>query len=222
VYPAASIVRRVSSPDTELAVASQFDERRRVLVVQAAHHDAVELERSITKIVRGLNPGPRLVEPIAPGHLVKRLRVERVERDVEAGQASCSELARQLAQSQRVCRHVEQGVRAPRVNHAHQLGQIATQRRLTTGKADLAHAAIVEQPGQPGRLLKAQDLIPWQPFQSFGGHAVAASEIAPIGDRYPQVVVISAVRIRPHQRSLARSLEPLGLCSCRLHSRDLS
>src|SRR3989442_14484040 len=78
--------------------------------------------------------------------------------------------------------------------------QAAPQQRLTTREADLVHAELDEDVDEAADLLEVEDLLSRQPDVLLFGHAVAAAQVAPIGDRDPEV----------SERTLARVAEPGG------------
>jgi len=81
--------------------------------------------------------------------------------------------------------------RAQLGQHGDQRLQPLAQQRLAAGQADLLHTVRHEDARQPGDLLEAQQAGLWQehvvPVEHLLGHAVAAAEVAAVGDRDAQV-----------------------------------
>src|SRR5207237_2751898 len=75
--------------------------------------------------------------------------------------------------------------------------------RLAAGDPDGPDAVpLHEELGQAADLLEAQDVLPSQPFESLGRHAVDAAEVAAVGDRDPQVVGDPPVAVPQHPRHM--------------------
>ena len=66
--------------------------------------------------------------------------------------------------------------------------QVAAKKGLSTGDPKTRDASTDEQPGKTENLFEVQDLVPRKPLRLFG-HAVRATQVAPVGDRDAKVVV---------------------------------
>ena len=74
--------------------------------------------------------------------------------------------------------------------------QTSTQQRLAAGEAQLAYAEQRHSDSdEPYDLVIGQDVGPRQPLEPVGWHAVAAPQVAAVGQRHPQVPGDAAVRI---------------------------
>jgi hypothetical protein len=81
---------------------------------------------------------------------------------------------------------------------AHQIGHVSAQQRLAAGEAHLVDAERDEHVHQPLDLLEMQDVLARQPGVLRLGHAVAAAEVAPVGDRETQVAQRAGVAVEQH------------------------
>jgi hypothetical protein len=74
-----------------------------------------------------------------------------------------------------------------RCKHAHQLWQRLSKQRLATGEADLLDPMVDSDPGEPGYLLKGQQLLTLHEHEVLAEdlfrHAVDTAEVAPIRHR---------------------------------------
>ena len=77
--------------------------------------------------------------------------------------------------------------RRPRREPLHERGQIAPQQRLAAGQPDLVDAERREDVDQRLDLLEVQDVLARQPHVVLLRHAVAAAQVAAVGDRQAQV-----------------------------------
>ncbi len=121
--------------------------------------------------------------------------VQRVERDghpLETGvfERLCLGVQRGSVRGQRnvnitAVRPLERG------EHPHKLLKPLAQQRFATGEADLLDPVCHGDPGEPGHLLKGQQLGSPQEREVFAEdllrHAVNAPEVAPIGDRNTKI-----------------------------------
>src|SRR5207253_595608 len=86
-------------------------------------------------------------------------------------------------------RQVERGVDGGQA--LDEVRHVGPDQRLPAGEADLGHAEADEDAGEPLDLLEAENLRPGQEAVllavELGRHAVGAPEVAPVGDRDPQV-----------------------------------
>ena len=77
-------------------------------------------------------------------------------------------------------------------------GEIPAQQRLTAGEADLVDAQTDEEVGQPINLLELQDVFAGKPEILRLRHAVAAAEVAPVGDRQAEIAERTMVLVVQH------------------------
>ena len=74
-----------------------------LVVVDAAHHDAVDLHRVEAGVERGVDPGEHPVEVVAAGERAEHVGAERVERHVDPPQAGGGEVVGHLRAASRRC-----------------------------------------------------------------------------------------------------------------------
>ena len=66
-------------------------------------------------------------------------------------------------------------------------GEVAAQQRLAAGEPDLVDAERHEHIHERGDLLEMQHVLARQPDVLVLRHAVLAADVAPVGDRQPQI-----------------------------------
>ena len=93
-------------------------------------------------------------------------------------------------------------------DHLDQLRQIAAEQRLAAGEADLVDARARKTSTSAAHLLELQQVLPRQPDVLRFRHAVAAAEIAAVGDRQPQVVERPAQQVRAGTDPACRMASP--------------
>ncbi len=80
------------------------------------------------------------------------------------------------------------GLGLERLGAGDDVGQAPAQQWLSAGEPDLADAELLDTDAdQADDLVVGEGLLGGQPVQALGGHAVAAAEIAAIGQRDAQV-----------------------------------
>ena len=106
-------------------------------------------------------------------------------------------------------------------------GRSRRKQRLAAGETHAIDARAREHVDERAHLLELQDVVPRQPHVLGFGHAVAAAQIAAVGDRQPQIFQrpaeqIANHRFRPRSRrsgigkavrcSVNTSLQRPGIC----------
>ena len=90
------------------------------------------------------------------------------------------------------------GVGLQRLAAGDDVRQPAAQQRLSPGEPDLADAEVLDaDPDQADDLVVGERLLGGQPVQALGRHAVAAAQVAPIGQRDAQVGRHASVAVEP-------------------------
>jgi hypothetical protein len=135
---------------------------------------------------------------------------ERVERDVEPPESRLDERPGEPVEEYAVRGQREVVDAGDLGEHPHQSRQLAPNERLAAGKPHLFHAHRREDTHEPRDLLEAQQLLALQPFEALGRHAVAAAEVAFVGDRDAEALDLAAPGIdeRLHAREPSRRFEP--------------
>ena len=130
--------------------------------------------------------------------VVEAARVEGVEADVDPVEARRRRSGRRSAgQAERVGGDARARVAAERAGtRATMSTQPAAEQRLAAGEPDLADAeALHGDRDQPDDLVVGEHLGVGQPVEALGRHAVGAAQVAPVGQRDPQVGRHAAVRV---------------------------
>ena len=140
------------------AVARQLGERGDLVVVLAAHHDAVEFDRPEAGGERGIDAGEHALEPGPARDRLEAILAQRVERDVGARQAGVAQAFDLVGQQQAVGRERDVVDARDRGDHRDQAVQIAADQRLAAGEPDAAHADLGRRAHDLGDLLVAEDL----------------------------------------------------------------
>ena len=138
--------------------------------------------------LRGIDPGQHLVELAPARDRAELVRVERVERDVDALHAAVGELGGVFRQLRAVGgeRQLVEPVAEMARERAHQGHDGAPHQRLAAGQPQLAHAARDERAAQPVELFEREQVLLRQERHVLR-HAVDAAEIAAVGHRDAQI-----------------------------------
>ena len=134
-----------------------------------------------------LEAAQHLRQRVAARHLGEALALKRVDRHVEAGDAGRHERGRLPLEQVAVGRQRDLAELRDRCEQLDERRQLAAHERLAAGQAHVAHAHLAEHPDNALDLLERQQLAARQPLDPLGGHAVAASEPAPVGHGDPDV-----------------------------------
>ena len=193
----------------------ELGQGRHLLLGEAADRDAVDLDRAQLRIALGLGqPAEHLVQGVAARDLREADVRERVERDIEAGEPGLDERRGEAVEQHTVRRQREVAharcVRKQLDEHR----QVAPDEGLTARQADLVHAHRGEHAHKSLDLLEAENLLAGKPLEPFGGHAVAAPEVALVRDRDPQAadLAIPGVCERLHVQEVTGGLVRLARC----------
>ena len=161
---------------------------RRILVVDAAHQDGVDLDRFESGFAGGGQSLDDIGEAVAASDLGERFAVDRVEADVDPIESGFGQRLRGVLEAQAVGRHGRAGTRGQGLGLGDDLGEAPPQQRLTAGEADVADTEHLDTDAdQADELFIGQSLIRRQPVEAFGRHAVFAAQIAAVGQRHAQV-----------------------------------
>ena len=187
-----------------------------LVVVDATHHDAVDLHRVEAGVERGVDAGDHPVEVVAAGELAEHLGAQGVEGHVDPAQAGVGEVVRHLRELHAVGGHGD--VDPEGGEHRDQPRQVRADSGLPARDADRLEAeALDPHPHDPGLLLVGEQLVAVQPGHALLGHAVGAAEVAAVGDRHAQVGDPAPERIDqwPSFRPGCERLHPPRLCDLR-------
>src|SRR5918996_1453505 len=191
-------------------------ERRQVddlVVVDAPHHDGVDLHGVEPRLLGGGDAVEHVVELVAARQLDEAVAPQRVERDVDPPQPGGDQVAGH--RPQRTAVGGERQVDPERRQLADQHRQVRPDGGLAAREPDAVDAEPLDaHPGNPLDLLEREDLVAGQPDHPLFGHAVGAAEVAAIGDRDPKITMHPAVAV--HQRFDQRLDQRFG------HARPLT
>src|SRR5918996_208118 len=184
-----------------------------LVVVDAPHHDGVDLHGVEPRLLGGGDAVEQVVELVGARRLDEAVAPQRVERDVDPPQPGGDQVAGH--RPQRTAVGGERQVDPERRQLADQHRQGRPDGGLPAGGPDAVDAEPLDaHPGNPLDLLEREDLVAGQPDHPLFGHAVGAAEVAAIGDRDPKITMHPAVAV--HQRFDQRLDQRFG------HARPLT
>jgi hypothetical protein len=164
------------------------------VVVGAALDHHVELDRRQARGQRGVDAGQHVGDRKADVvHALEDGVVQRVQADGRAAGRRPAGRALRARMEPLVVRAMSTGAPSGvrRADNCAMSCSIWRRSRLAAGQAQLAHAQADEHGGGPGDLLEAQQRGMGQEvvlvIEHLLGHAVAAAEVAAVGDRDAQV-----------------------------------
>ena len=180
--------------DEAQAVAAAVEVPRQVdqrVVVDAAAHDGVDLDRRQAGRRRRVDAGQHLRDGrLGVVHGPEDGVVDAVQADGDAVEPRRREV-RRLRRQQRAVGRQRDLQAGQGAQHRDQRRQAAAQQRLAARQAQLAQPASVQLRHDAGDLLEAEDLVAGQELEvgaeDLARHAVAAAEVAAVGDRHAQV-----------------------------------
>ena len=193
----ASHVHVLDEPDLGAVAAAELDQSHELVVIGAADDDGVELEAGEERR-GGADAGEHAIELVQAGELLKPIAVQRIQADRQAMKARVLQRLRVVGQEHAVGRHGEIADARTRRQPRHQVGHVAAEQRLAAGEPHLVHAQIEEHVHEPLDLLEVQDVLARQPHVVLLRHAVAAPEVAPVGDRQPEVAERALELVEEH------------------------
>ena len=168
------------------------------ILVEPAHHNAVDLNGLKAPSQRRVDAGHGLFEPAQARDLSKERRVERVERDVDAIKPRVFELRRQLGQQGAVGGKRDVLDLRNRADVTNKWDDTAADQRLAARQAYATNALPRHQAHKAGDFLGAEQLVVRTGRHAIGRHAVNAAEIALVGNGNAQVVDIAAKAVMLH------------------------
>jgi hypothetical protein len=196
--PGAVAVERheLDEADLEAALAGEVAEAQDVLATEAGHRHRVDLDRAD----RGeggdrIEAGEHPVERVAAGDLEEAGAGEAVDRDVDAVDPGGDEVGGLVGEHVAVGGQREVVDTLDRREALDQRREFAPHQRLAAGQADGVDAETGEEADESLDLLEGEDFVTRDPVHPLGRHAVAAAEVAAVGDRHPQIADQPAVRV---------------------------
>ena len=168
------------------------------ILVEPAHHNAVDLNGLKAPSQRRVDAGHGLLEPAQARDLSKERRVECIERNVDAVKPGIFELRRQLGQQGAVGGKRDVLNLRNRTDVANKRNDTAADQRLAARQAHAANALPRYQAHKAGDFLSTEQLVVRAGCHAIGRHAVNATEIALVGNGNAQVVDIAAKAVMLH------------------------
>lgn len=179
--------------------------RRDLMVVQPLQRDHVDLDLQ-ARFGGGADSAEHLIEIAQPGDVPEEAGIATVEAHVHAPDARIEQHSRMTRELRAVGRQgqiVETATDATAELLNQNLDALADQ-RLTAGESNPIHAAGNEDVGEIDDLFESQHVLFRQKAHLLG-HAVAASKVAAVGDRYAHVSNPPAEAV-DHWRARAHAL----------------
>ena len=177
--------------------ASELQQVYEFVVVDTANDDRVELEPGKEGRGRGDTVEDAL-ELVEPRQALETVSSQRVEAD---GQAVQARLAKRLglgSEQHAIGGHGEVSDSRTGSQSMDEVRQIATQERLAAGQPDLVHAEPREDIDERFDFLEVQDVLAREPHVVRFGHAVAAAQVAAVGDRKTKVSKRTLMSVADH------------------------
>ena len=157
------------------------------VVVDATLHHAVDLDWMEADLVGALDSAQYAVGAVATAvHLSEYFIIQRVQADCDAAQTGVFQGLGLPSKKVAVGGEGQVIYTLYVRQHAHEAFQIGADQRFTTCKPHLVHTQLSEEAYKPGDFLEGQQLGFGEELVAFpvdfGGHAVGAAEVAPVGD----------------------------------------
>jgi hypothetical protein len=203
--PAVLRVKRHLLDEAQLipVVETEPEQWRGLVIVQVSHQHGVDLDRGQASLGGGGQPVEHVGQPVPARELAERLGPHRVERHVDPVKPRLMQRTGAALEPDGVRRQGDLRARAQCRRPGDDADQAAPQQRLAAGEPDLANAEPLNRHAdKPHHLVVGEQLGGRQPVEPFGRHAVRASQIAPVGERYAQISRDPPKRIRQHIASL--------------------
>jgi hypothetical protein len=157
-----------------------------LVLVESTDDDAVDLDRTEPRVPRGADALDDVSVSGAARERDEPLGPQGVEAHGHAIETRSAKRACRGRQQHAIRGEGEIGDLGNGAKRSHQDIEVMTQEGLTTGESDLRRAQPGEDPGEPGQLLEREYRLARQPGVFRLGHAIAAAEVAAIGDRESQ------------------------------------
>ena len=174
--------------------AAVFDQVHELVVVDAADDDRVDLECVPKTRCAAAMPFLDASELVEARERREAIGVQRVEADGDAAQAGGGERVDLVGEQDAVCR--EREVVEPRLRgeHADERRKVAAQERLAAGQAQRSTPSARKTSTSALISSKCRTSSRGSHVYSSSGMQYCAAEVAPVGDRQPEVAERAAER----------------------------
>ncbi len=184
---------------------AEAQHRLDLILVQAAQRHHVELDMHPRRL-RRRDARQHPLQFALAGDVAEHRRIQRVEADIDAANPGRRQRRRRLGQPHAVGGHgqlVERARGQVAAQPCRQVHHAAPDERLAAGQAQPAHAARDERAGNGVDFLEAEQFGARCEHHLLG-HAIAAAQVAAVGDRHAQI------GDAPPERVDQRRLQALG------------
>jgi hypothetical protein len=175
--------------------AGELQEVQHLVVVVPPDDHGVQLDRGEPGLPRGINARDDVGVARAASELLHPFGAKGIEAHRDPPEAGGAERLGLTCEQDAVGGQREIGDRVVARQQCHERGQVVPKERLPAGEPHLAYAEPGEDARHPVDLLEGENRFPRQPDVLRLGHAVAAPEIAAIGDGDPKVAERPAQQI---------------------------
>ena len=176
----------------DVALAQVVQPHRQLVVVEALQQHRVELDRLEAEAPCQLDPAQDFIQAVVAGDGVEALAVQRIHADVEVGQPGLAPARHPAVEQGAVGGQGDAVDAAHRRRRGDDLRQVAAQAGFAAGQPQLAQAHIREAAQEARDFLAAKRLRPVGTRVEAVRQAVAATEIAGLDDREPQIREVPA------------------------------
>mmetsp|Transcript_23120 Transcript_23120/g.71719 ORF Transcript_23120/g.71719 Transcript_23120/m.71719 type:complete len:370 (-) Transcript_23120:90-1199(-) len=190
----------LDEPHLERPVARELREGAELVVVDAVHDDAVDLDRVVPERLGHADRVEHLAEPVPPRDEHVTVGIQRVERHVERRDARPTQALNVSRQQDGVGGDAEVLDPGQRREMLADLNDVFAHERLAAGESDLRHAHVGEGGGEAEDLVGGQQARARRQVDPLLGHAVHAAQVAALGEGDAQVVVLAAERVEQRRR----------------------
>ena len=180
--------------DVQRAVNGKLREGQ-VILMQLAHRDRVDLHGVEPSCQRGVNAVEGLLQIPAARDGMELLGIERVKRDVHARKPRLAQLVGHARQQHAVGGERDVLDTGHVVDVAHQVDHALAHQRLAAGQSHAFDAQVREHANHVRDLLDAQDIGMAHGLHTLFRHAVDATIVATVRQRYTQVIDGAAVSV---------------------------
>lgn len=194
----------LDQPKVEAIGGTIFCHRQQFAVVDASQRNHIDADGQPSSFCRS-NSTQNLLKVTATRQRAKSCGVEAIEADIDATHARFDQ-NRCILRKAAAIGGQRQLVKRARLHMTAELTDqdidIASRQRLAAGQADFANAMLDETPRNQGDFGIVEQVAAGQECLLFG-HTIGATEIAPVGDRYPQIINIASETVLHRQTDLS-------------------